>query len=58
MNTQNNFGLYDASFEHDSCGIGFAANTKGIKSHQPISDTCTHLRFCDSPYRLIVKKNF
>lgn len=26
-------GLYDPSFEKDSCGIGFVANIKGIKSH-------------------------
>lgn len=26
-------GMYDPSFEHDSCGIGFVANIKGRKSH-------------------------
>ncbi|HPS57005.1 MAG TPA: glutamate synthase large subunit [Spirochaetota bacterium] len=26
-------GMYDPSFEHDSCGIGFVANIKGKKSH-------------------------
>jgi glutamate synthase domain-containing protein 2/glutamate synthase domain-containing protein 1/glutamate synthase domain-containing protein 3 len=26
-------GLYDPSFEHDSCGVGFIANIKGKKSH-------------------------
>ena len=36
-------GLYDPSFEHDSCGIGFVANIKGNKSHQIISDAITIL---------------
>ena len=27
-------GLYDPSFEHDSCGVGLVANTKGVKSHE------------------------
>jgi glutamate synthase (NADPH/NADH) large chain len=31
-------GLYDPSFEHDACGIGFVANLKGRKSHQIIED--------------------
>ncbi|MBM3848154.1 MAG: glutamate synthase subunit alpha, partial [Verrucomicrobia bacterium] len=26
-------GLYDPSFEHDACGVGFVANVKGRKSH-------------------------
>jgi len=38
-----NQGLYDPSFEHDSCGIGFVANIKGHKSHQHISDALTVL---------------
>jgi len=33
-----NKGLYDPSFEHDACGIGFVANLKGRKSHQIIED--------------------
>jgi glutamate synthase (NADPH/NADH) large chain len=36
-------GLYDPSFEHDACGIGFVANIKGTKSHQHISDALTVL---------------
>ena len=36
-------GLYDPSFEHDACGIGFVANIKGYKSHQHISDALTIL---------------
>jgi glutamate synthase (NADPH/NADH) large chain len=35
--------LYDPSFEHDACGIGFVANIKGNKSHQHISDALTVL---------------
>ncbi|MDD5568289.1 MAG: glutamate synthase large subunit [Candidatus Omnitrophica bacterium] len=27
------FGLYDPRFEHDSCGVGFICNVKGVKSH-------------------------
>jgi len=38
-----NQGLYDSSFEHDACGIGFVANIKGHKSHQHISDALTVL---------------
>ncbi len=38
-----NNGLYDPSFEHDACGIGFIANIKNIKSHQTISDALTIL---------------
>ena len=39
----SNVGLYDPSFEHDACGIGFVANIKGKKSHQIISDALTIL---------------
>ncbi|MDA4835764.1 hypothetical protein NY536_30500, partial [Enterobacter hormaechei] len=39
----NSQGLYDPSFEHDACGIGFVANIKGRKSHQHISDALTVL---------------
>jgi len=40
--TSNN-GLYDPSFEHDSCGIGFVASIKGRKSNINISDALTVL---------------
>ena len=40
---ENTGGLYDPSFEHDACGIGFVANIKGYKSHQHISDALTIL---------------
>lgn len=31
-------GLYDPKFEKDSCGVGFIANIKGVKSHEIIKD--------------------
>jgi glutamate synthase (NADPH/NADH) large chain len=40
---EQNQGLYNPSFERDSCGIGFVANIKGYKSHQIISDALTIL---------------
>ena len=33
-NENNTTGLYDASFEHDSCGVGFIVNIQGTKSHK------------------------
>lgn len=35
---RNGKGLYDASFEHDNCGIGAIANIYGKKSHQIVDD--------------------
>src|SRR5437868_9959340 len=29
-------GLYNSAYEHDSCGIGFVANIKGVGSHNII----------------------
>ena len=26
-------GLYDPWYEHDSCGVGFVVNVKGVRSH-------------------------
>ncbi len=34
--TSNRQGLYDSAYEHDSCGIGFVANIKGVASHDII----------------------
>ncbi len=34
MNTVQAKGLYDPRFEHDSCGVGFVANIKGVRSHE------------------------
>ncbi|MGV3503910.1 MAG: glutamate synthase large subunit [Adhaeribacter sp.] len=38
MSDQKNLGLYDPSFEHDSCGIGFVAHLKGRKSHDIVEE--------------------
>lgn len=43
MRDTNQQGLYDPSFEKDSCGVGFIANIKGSKSHQIVSDALTML---------------
>ena len=43
MKEISNTGLYDPSFEKDSCGVGFVANIKGRKSHQIVSDALTML---------------
>ncbi len=40
-------GLYDPSFEHDACGIGFRAHLKGRKSHQIIADAVQMLERMD-----------
>ncbi len=31
------YGLYDPQFEKDSCGVGFIANIKGVKSHDIVA---------------------
>jgi glutamate synthase (NADPH/NADH) large chain len=31
-------GLYDPANEHDSCGVGFVAHIKGVRSHQNVLD--------------------
>lgn len=38
MAEQETSGLYDSSFERDSCGIGFVANVKGRKSHEIVDN--------------------
>ncbi len=38
MIAQTRHGLYDPVNEHDSCGVGFVANIKGLKSHTIIRD--------------------
>lgn len=43
MADRNTTGLYDPSFEHDSCGIGFVANIKGRKSHDIVADALSML---------------
>ncbi|MCK5266897.1 MAG: glutamate synthase subunit alpha, partial [Spirochaetes bacterium] len=39
-----NYGLYDKSYEHDSCGVGFVVNINGKKAHQIVSDGLTILK--------------
>ncbi len=36
-------GLYDPQFEHDSCGVGFVVNVKGVKSHEIIKQALSVL---------------
>ena len=36
-------GLYDPSFEHDACGVGFVADIKGRKSHATVQRALTIL---------------
>ncbi len=43
MNTAAGPGLYHPSFEHDSCGVGFVTQLKGVKSHQIVLDGLTML---------------
>jgi glutamate synthase (NADPH/NADH) large chain len=43
LEDQQQQGLYDPSFEKDSCGVGFIANIKGRKSHQIVSNGLTML---------------
>jgi len=37
-------GLYDANFEHDSCGVGFVVDMKGRKSHAIVEHAMTVLK--------------
>ena len=37
-------GLYDPAFEHDSCGIGFVVNVKGVRSNAIIRQAITVLK--------------
>jgi glutamate synthase domain-containing protein 1 len=36
-------GLYDPSYEHDGCGIGFVANLNGVRSHELVDQGLTIL---------------
>src|SRR4029079_1599174 len=40
-------GLYDPTYEHDSCGGGFVAHIKGKRSHQILIDAEEVLRNMD-----------
>ena len=37
-------GLYDASYEHDACGVGFVVNIKGKQSHAIVEQALTVLK--------------
>ncbi len=37
-------GLYDPSFEHDACGVGFIANIDGSRTHGIVSDGIAIIR--------------
>ncbi len=37
-------GLYDSSFEHDACGVGFVADLSGRPSHDTVAKALTVLR--------------
>src|SRR4051794_14400579 len=43
MEEASNQSLYVPSMEHDSCGTGFVAHLKGVKSHDIIRDAITML---------------
>ena len=36
-------GLYDPSFEHDACGVGFICHFKGKASNKIVGDSLTML---------------
>jgi glutamate synthase (NADPH) large chain len=40
-------GLYDPANEKDSCGVGFIAHIKGVRSHSIVRDACEALRNMD-----------
>ena len=37
-------GLYDPSYEHDSCGVGFVVDLQGRKTHKMVRDGLEALR--------------
>ncbi|GAB3205942.1 glutamate synthase large subunit [Marinactinospora thermotolerans] len=40
-------GLYDSSYEHDACGVGFVADLSGRRSHDIVEKALTVLRNLD-----------
>ena len=42
-------GLYDPANEKDSCGVGFIANVKGVRSHSIVRDAA--LALCNMDHR-------
>ena len=47
MGLQKPQGLYDARNEHDSCGVGFVAHIRGVKSHAIIDQALEILKNLD-----------
>ena len=45
--TPERYGLYDPSFEHDSCGVSFVAHLKGVASRQLVDTALTALTNLD-----------
>ena len=41
------YGLYDPSFEHDSCGVSFVAHLRGVASRQLVDTALTALTNLD-----------
>jgi glutamate synthase domain-containing protein 2/glutamate synthase domain-containing protein 1/glutamate synthase domain-containing protein 3 len=39
-----NYGLYRSQFEHDSCGVGFVCNIKGIRSNSVVKQALHALK--------------
>ena len=44
LDSEPTAGLYDAAYEHDSCGVAFVAHTRGQSSHGIVSDALSALR--------------
>ena len=42
--TQTTAGLYDSSYEHDACGVGFVADLSGRRSHDTVAKGLSVLR--------------
>src|SRR5450755_2978322 len=40
-------GLYDSSYEHDACGVGFVADLTGDRRHDTVTRALTVLRNLD-----------
>ena len=40
-------GLYDPTFEHDACGVGFVVHLQGEKSHEIVEQALTVLENLD-----------
>ncbi|WP_235486158.1 hypothetical protein, partial [Frankia sp. AvcI1] len=36
-------GLYDPTFEHDACGVGFVVDVRGRRSHELVDQGLTVL---------------